>query len=42
MEGNEKDDWPHTVDVLQGPKVNLEPWDLEAGRILGEEGTLVP
>ena len=42
MEGNEKHDWLRTVDLLQGPKVVLEHWGLEAGRSLGQEGTLVP
>lgn len=41
MEGNEND-WPRAVDVLQGPKVDLEHWGLEAGRSLGKEGALVP
>lgn len=42
MEGNEKHDWLRTVDLLQGPKVALEHWGLEAWRSLGQEGTLVP
>lgn len=42
MEGNEKGGWPHAVGVLQGPKVDPEPWGLEAGRSLGEEGALLP
>lgn len=43
MEGiTRKHDWLRTVDLLQGPKVVLEHWGLEAGRSLGQEGTLVP
>lgn len=42
MEGNEKHDWPRAVDLLQGSKVDLGHWGLEAGRSLGEEGTQVP